>query len=67
MLPDPIVPKPINAPYVTRGILSRKEVQLRLGAEGQGEGRYVDLTPVEARLVAYTLLLEATKAEAEPN
>ena len=40
---------------------SGPRLELRIGGEGQGEGRYARLTILQAKQIGYALLLEAEK------
>ena len=44
---------------------SRPRLELRIGGEGQGEGRYARLTISQAKQIGYALLLEAEKMDEE--
>ena len=42
---------------------SRPRLELRIGGEGQGEGRNARLTTLQAKQIGYALLLEAEKLD----
>ena len=42
---------------------SRPRLELRIGGEGQGEGRIARITILQAKQIGYALLLEAEKLD----